>query len=96
MGVLSDELREMGYEPTGEESPVDASGEIWSNGYEKVCDETGIVIDGNHHGEDDDDDSVERRCGKIVYRYHQSKRVKLNGGYTGSYDWGHEDDRFRY
>lgn len=48
MGTLSDDLYEMGYTPTGRESPVHEDGEIWTNGHEIVCDETGTVIDGDH------------------------------------------------
>jgi hypothetical protein len=89
----------MGFTTMGEESPIDESGTLWSKGHEIVCDETGTVIDGNHHSpkENDNDDEVERRCGERVYRYQNSERVKLVGGYTGSYDWGYEDDRgFEY
>lgn len=80
MGYLSDTLRDMGFVPTGEESPVDESGELWSKGHELVCDETSIVIDGNHHGTNNNTD-------ENIYRYQNSGRVKLAGGYIGSYDY---------
>ena len=98
MGRLSEDLRDMGFMPTGEESPVDEGGVLWSKGHEIVCDETGVVIDGNHHGDPDpeDNEELEVNCGQVVYRYRNSENVKLVGGYTGSYDWGHDGERFRY
>jgi hypothetical protein len=97
MAWLSDDLREMGYMPTGEESPVSESGELWSNSHEIVCDETGIIIDGNHHKSIDEIEH-ETNCGKLVYRYENSERIKMPGGYLGSYDWGYDenDDEFVY
>lgn len=90
MGTLSDDLRDMGFEPTGRESPIDDDGELWSNGYEIVCDETGTIIDGNHLTNGHSDES-------IVYRYRNSENVKLCGGHVSSYDWGRdEEERFRY
>lgn len=86
MGRLSDTLRDMGFVPTGEDSPVDESGKLWSKGHELVCDETSIVIDGNHHV-DDDDDERERQNGRIVYRYDNSEKVKLPGGFAGQYEY---------
>lgn len=44
MGTLSDDLKDLGYEPTERESPFDESGQLWTNSYELVCDETGFVI----------------------------------------------------
>lgn len=44
MGTLSRELRDLGYERTERESPFDDGGELWTNSYELVCDETGFVI----------------------------------------------------
>jgi len=90
MGYLSETLRDMGFRPTGEQSPVDENGTLWSNRHEIVCDETGTVIDGDHHGTEDDG------SGEKVYRYRNSNNVKLIGGYTGSYSWGHDGDRFNY
>jgi len=95
MAYLSDTLRDMGFVPTGEESPVDEDGLLWSKGTELVCDETATVIDGGHHGSDEPDDR-EKVCGQVVYRYNNSNRVKLVGGFTGNYDWGHDGDQFRY
>jgi len=96
MGVLSDDLKNMGYEPTEKESPFDEDGRLWTKGYELVCDETGIVIrkdgDSSFRGERQSSSSKE-----TVYRYRNSDKVKLPGGFTGSYDWGKdEDSRFRY
>jgi len=88
MGYLSDTLRDMGFVPTGEESPVSDDGRLWSKHGERVCDETGIVIDGNHHVDSGDDEHI--------YRYRSSNRVKMPGGYTGSYDWGHDGEDFDY
>lgn len=95
MPKLSSDLRRMGYVPTGRESPIDENGELWTNGHETVCDETGTVIDGNHNVQKKIKEGVEIRCGEIVYRYRNSRRVKLAGGFTGSYDWG-PDDRGRF
>lgn len=88
MGTLSDDLSEMGFVPTGEESPIDEDGELWTNGFEVVCDETGTVLDGFHHTNGETEETI--------YRYRNSNKVKLPGGYIGSYDWGHDGDRFRY
>lgn len=97
MGYLSDTLREMQFVPTGEESPITEDGELWSKGHELVCDETGTVIDGNHYtSEENQQDGRETHCGEVVYRYRNSGRVKLAGGYTGSYCWGEKEDRFVY
>jgi hypothetical protein len=98
MGSLSDDLRDMGFMPTGEESPVDEDGQLWSKGHEIICGKTGVIIDGNHHDDEDieENEEIETRCGERVYRYRNSGRVKLVGGYTGSYDWGNSDDGFTY
>ena len=80
MGRLSDTLRDMGFVPTGEDSPVDESGLLWSKGHELVCDETAIVIDGNHHGADEDSESE-------TPRYNNSERVRLPGGFAGQYEY---------
>lgn len=89
MGTLSDSLRDLGFEPTGRESPVHEEGELWSNGHEIVCDESGTVIDGNHH--------VKENGSEDEYRYRNSDRVKLVGGHASNYDWGEDEkDRFRY
>lgn len=98
MQDISDDLRNMGFTITDEESPVCETGTLWSNGTELVCDKTSTVIDGNHRSpeERDSEEDVERVNGERIYRYHNSGNVKLPGGYTGSYDWGTEDDRFKY
>lgn len=77
MGMLSRELRKMGFKPTGRESPIDEDGELWTNSHETVCDETGVVIDGNHFGEEEDDNWYYRH----TYRY--SGRARLPGSFTG-------------
>jgi hypothetical protein len=89
MGELSKELRNMGYERTEQESPFDEDGELWSIGYEIVCDETGFVI---RAGEDAFIDEDKNDNEEKVYRYRHSDKVKLIGGYTGSYSWGTDDD----
>jgi|APHM01.1.fsa_nt_gi hypothetical protein len=94
MGRLSDDLKEMGFVTTGEESPIDEDGTIWRKGVEAVCDETGTVIDGNHFSTNPDD--KEMHHGKPVSKYRNSERVKLMGGYLGNFDWGERDDGFRY
>lgn len=78
MGRLSDDLREMGFVTTGRESPVDDDGTLWTNGKELVCDETGTVIDGDHHGNHEDSE-------RTVHRYRNSGNVKLIGGYLSNY-----------
>lgn len=91
MGVLATELRDMGYERTERESPFDEQGELWTNSFELVCDETGIVIrkDG---GAPDDADEMER----TIYRYRNSEEVKLIGGHMSNYDWGQTENGFTY
>lgn len=96
MGDLSDDLRDMGYVPTGEESPVSDDGELWSNSHELICDDTGVVIDGNHHESPKNSDAIETNAGELIFRYSNSERVKLIGGYLGSYHWGYDDDEFIY
>lgn len=78
MGRLSRELYHSGFVPTDRESPIHDSGELWSNGYEVVCDETGVVIDGNHFPEEEESEKV--------FRYRHSNRVCLPGGYVGRDD----------
>lgn len=94
MGVLSRDLRDLGYSRTERESPFDEDGELWTKGYELVCDQTGFVIrqdsDSSFRGE------RQHSKKKKVYRYHNSGRVKLPGGFTGSYSWGKSKDGFRY
>jgi hypothetical protein len=51
MGRLSNELREIGYEPTEKQSPFHDNGQLWRNSYEYVCDETAIVIRKDELGE---------------------------------------------
>jgi hypothetical protein len=89
MGRLSDDLQEMGFTTTGEESPIDENGTVYRKGIEAVCDETGVVIDGNHFQEENDN-SNER------HEYRNSGKVKLFGAYLGNFDWGDDGDRFRY
>jgi hypothetical protein len=101
MGVLSDDLRGMGYDPAGKESPFDENGSLWTKGYELVCDETGIVI-----RNDGDNPFRHKRAGgtgmgheqdEKVYRYQNSNKVKLIGGYISSYQWGtDEEENFLY
>lgn len=92
MGVLSDDLQNMGYETTDKESPFHDDGILWTNGTELVCDETGAVIRGNDNAE------YTRENEKRQYHeYPNSERIRMNGGYFSKYDWGYdEDDRFRY
>ncbi len=97
MGRLSDDLQEMGFVTTGEESPIDENGTVWRKGIEAVCDETGVVIDGNHHSPQEGDEEIETNCGKRVHRYRNSERVKLNGAFLGNFDWGSDSENtFRY
>jgi hypothetical protein len=88
MGYLSDNLRAMGYSPTGESSPVDDDAMLWSDGTELICDGTATVIDGNHHSS--------QESSETVHRYPNSENVKLPGGFLREYDWGHDGDEFRY
>jgi len=88
MGALATDLKKMGFERLEKESPIDDRGTLWTNGHEVVCDETGTVIDGDHHTNPPQD--------SMVFRYQNSNRVKMPGGYIGSYDWGHDGTRFRY
>lgn len=92
MGTLSDDLLDLGYERTEKESPFDDDGTLWTKGYELVCDETGIVIrkDGSSFRPNGSSD-------REVYRYRNSEKVKLIGGFLGNYHWGEDEDgRFRY
>jgi hypothetical protein len=93
MGMLSSDLRSLGYERTEQQSPFDDDGTLWTKGFEAVCDETGFVIRDSDssfqlNGDTEDDETV--------YRYKYSENVKLPGGYTGSYSWGETDDGFLY
>lgn len=78
-------LRDEGFVPTDQESPVHEDGMLWTNGVELVCNKTSTVIDGNHHIDDDDEEEIETRCGDRVYRYQNSENVKLIGGYVSNY-----------
>ena len=87
MGVYAKELREIGYEPTGRDSPFDENGELWTNSFEIVCDETARVIDKGSPSKNGKSDNRDR-----VFRYSNSGRVKLLGGFLSSYDWGKDED----
>lgn len=92
MGTLSSDLKDLGYEPTERESPFDDDGELWTNSYELVCDETGVVIRKDASRSRKENGSTEE-----VYTYRNSEKVKLYGGYVSSYDWGDDDEgRFVY
>lgn len=94
MGVLSDDLKNMGYEPTGKESPFDEDGRLWTKGYELVCDETGGVI---RKDSGSSFRGTERQTAQETYRYRNSGKVKLAGGHVSSYEWGKDDGgRFTY
>jgi hypothetical protein len=88
MGVLSRDLRDLGYSRTERESPFDENGELWTKGYELVCDQTGIVIRGSS---DTSFQRDEEQNSDETYRYQNSKRVKLCGGYVRPYSWGKDD-----
>jgi hypothetical protein len=94
MGELSSNLRSLGYEITEKESPfVEEGGRLWTKGHELVCDETGRVI----RKGDNDTTFLHERDNSRVFRYDNSENVKLIGGYSGSYEWGEDDDgRFFY
>lgn len=92
MGVLSSDLRDMGYECTERESPFDEDGILWSKGYELVCDQTAIVIDNTTMGTVDTSFRGERQ----TYKYRNSEKVKLAGGHVSSYDWGSKEEQFFY
>lgn len=77
-GTLSDDLKEMGYEPTDRESPFSETGRLWTNGVELVCDDTAIVIDGTYS-------PSENGTSKDVVRYPNSERVRMIGGFFGPY-----------
>lgn len=94
MGTLSDDLRRLGYSRTEKESPFDDDGTLWSNGIELVCDETAMIIDmespevGGAGGDDSGD--------RDYFRYPNSERIRMIGGYFSSYNWGYDEDRFYY
>jgi len=92
MGRLTDDLRRMGFTTTNQESPIDEDGVVWRKGVERVCDETGVVIDGNHSPKESDSTADGER-----HRYRNSGRVKLNGAFLGNFSWGDDgENRFRY
>lgn len=94
MGVLSKDLRDLGYSRTEKESPFDDDGELWSKGYELVCDETGFVIDNDSIGSSGSSFRGERDSSeRTVYRYRNSEKIKLAGGHVSSYDWGTDEER---
>jgi len=78
-------LKEAGYERTERESPFSDDGELWTNSYELVCDETAIVIRKDRATRSQEDDE------ERVYTYRNSDKVKLYGGYVSSYDWGESE-----
>jgi len=82
MGTLSTDLKNLGYSRTERQSPFDDDGLLWTKGYELVCDETAIVIrtDTSREREqllEDTDDET--------YRYYNSEKVRMPGGYAGNY-----------
>lgn len=91
MGVLSHDLKNLGYSRTEKESPFDEDGTLWTKGYELVCDETAIVISKDTARKREKRDSDDN-----VYTYQNSDNVKMIGGYIGSYNWGEDDGEFLY
>lgn len=90
--MLSSDLKELGYEPTEQESPFDDDGVLWTNSYELVCDETGIVL---RKGCERDLRSSNERD-EEVYTYRNTDTAKLLGGFVSSYSWGETDNGFTY
>ncbi len=82
MSSLSSDLKDMGYEPSGEASPFHENGHLWTNGIEKVCDKTAIVVDESTDIIDrpGNNDHREER-----HEYQNSERIKLLGGYIAAY-----------
>jgi hypothetical protein len=95
MGVLSSDLKDLGYEPTDRESPFDDDGELWTNSFELVCDETGIVLrkgsERDRRTNGHSSDSMD-----TVYTYRNTDNAKLVGGHVSSYNWGERDGIFTY
>lgn len=85
-------LKELGYERTEKASPFHDDGQLWTDGVELVCDETAIVIDDSMRISGGDDDTGNRD----YFRYPNSEIVRMPGGFFGSYDWGYDEDSFRY
>lgn len=94
MGTLSRDLADLGYEPTDKESPFDDNGKLWTKGYELVCDETGTVI--RKESEQPFRGGRGRASQRETYRYRNSDKVKLIGGYVSNYEWGRDDDSGRF
>ena len=93
MGTLSSDLERLGYERTEKASPFDEKGTLWSNGFELVCDETAIIIDADSPEIGGGDQETRERD---YFRYPNSNKVRMIGGFFGSYDWGYDDDKFSY
>jgi hypothetical protein len=93
MRPLARELRHSGYERTERESPFHDEGTLWTNSYELVCDKTAQVIrkDGGTESTDSDSSSSFER-----HEYYNSENPRMMGGYVSAYDWGHEENNFRY
>jgi len=87
MGVLSNDLRKMGFERTEQESPFHDYGIMWANSFELVCDETGIVIRGGEDMRDNIRSVAE--LSEQTPRYTHSKNVILPGGFSQAYEISH-------
>jgi len=81
MSKLAKDLRKEGYNPTNGDSPFAENGKLWYNSYEVVCDETGMVLDGDvfRRSKNSTDNSRET--------YYNSGKVRLYGGFEEAYDW---------
>jgi len=90
MSALSADLYEMGYERTERESPFEDGGTLWSDGTELVCDKTGFVIRTTENYTPQEEKDWE------YFRYPNSKKIRMVGGFFGSYDWGYDEDTFTY
>lgn len=82
MGTLSTDLQQLGYEPTDRDSPFDEDGQLWTNSFELVCDQTGRVIRKDSSRNRSSSTTI---TDETAHTYRHSETVKLYGGYVRPY-----------
>jgi len=92
MARLTEELRDMGMEPSEGECP-ECDGDLWNNSHEQVCDNCGLVLDKDAGFTEEYDSWFEYfQDNREEYTYDSSGEKKCIGAFLGSYEWGSDEE----